>query len=317
MTTTAIKSLIRVTDLDLETVNWIVDRATTFRENHRQGKRRENILDGKSVALIFEKPSLRTRVAFELGAKYLGGEAVYLSSQQIFASGGDERGRESIPDISRVLERFVDLIVVRAFMTQTLDDISRVIENPVVNALCDSHHPTQALADLMTMRSFKGTDKLKVAFVGDGNNVANSLLQICAINGHDFSIASPKNYEIPVDDRTHADTYAKVSGSKVSYVESPFEAVEDADVVYTDTFVSMGEEHLKTGKLNQFVNYMVDGRLMGAAKKDAIFMHCLPAHRGEEVTNEVIESKQSVVFDQAECRMHVAKAIIAYFLESR
>jgi ornithine carbamoyltransferase len=205
--------------------------------------------------------------------------------------------------------------VARVYQTETLEEINRVIDCPVVNALCDKHHPSQALADLMCIQWHKeNIEGLKVTYVGDGNNVANSLMQMCAIMGMDFTAASPKNYSMPVDNQNLAESYAKVSGSKLNFVENPFDAVENADVVYTDTFISMGEEADKAQKIKEFKNYQINQRLMDAAKKDALFMHCLPAHREEEVSTEVIDGKQSVVFDQAECRMHIAKAILTHFL---
>jgi len=315
MTATAVKHLIKFDDLTKKSVEKIIKRAFEFKKAHEKGIRKEAVLQGKSVAIIFEKPSLRTRVAFELGTKYLGGEVVYLSAPQIFASGSNESGRESIPDISRVLERFVDLIVARVYQTETLEEINRVIACPVVNALCDKHHPSQALADLMCIQWHKGsTDGVKVAYVGDGNNVTNSLMQMCAMMGMDFSFAGPKNYEVSVEDQKIAQSYAAVSGAKLNFYEDPFEAVEQADVIYADTFISMGEEDQREQKLREFKNYQVNKKLMDAANKDALFMHCLPAHREEEVSTEVIDSPASVVFDQAECRMHVAKAIITHFL---
>lgn len=310
------KDLTRVSDLSREDVDKIVKRAFAYKRKHDEGIRKENILDGKVVALIFEKPSLRTKVAFEVATNYLGGSAVFLSSEQILASGGNERGRESIPDIARNLGRFADMVVARVYRHEVIQQISESIDKPVINALCDRHHPTQALADLMAIlgRFSNQKKRPKAAFVGDGNNVATSLLEICALWGVNFSIASPKGYEIPIADRDFAIAAAKNSGTQISFVNNPAEAVKNADVVYADTFVSMGQEADKQKRIRDFEGFQVNAELMAAAKPGAFFMHCLPAHRGEEVTDEVMDSQASIVFDQAENRLHIAKALISLYL---
>ena len=292
-------------------------RASSFREKHHKGLRHEGLLCGKVVALVFEKPSLRTKMAFEVAATSLGATPIFLSSSQILASGNNERGRESIPDIGRNLERFSDLIIARVYNHDSIVELHRSISIPVINALCDRHHPTQALADLMTLRLKKGDlAQVKVAYIGDGNNVATSLCQICALAGINFACASPTTHQIPEDEINVARNFANSSGSHLEFVTEPSQALCDADAVYTDTFVSMGQEAEKDLRSQLFQTYQVNSDLMRLAKPDAVFMHCLPAHRGEEVTDEVIDSPQSVVFDQAECRLHVAKALLALMLES-
>ena len=304
------KHLTKVSDLNVEQATHLVESAFAYKHKFDLGIRKENVLGGKMVAMVFEKPSLRTKVAFEIATEYLGGTAVYLSQSQILASGNNVKGRESVPDIARNLERFSDLILARVYEHSTIADIVEHVAKPVINALCDQHHPTQALADIMTMQWHKGPDtKLKVVFIGDGNNVAVSLMEICVLFGHEFVFCGPGGYQIP------ADLVQGVKGpGSVTVMNDPESAVVDADCVYTDTFVSMGQEEEQTKRLQAFAGYQVDVKLFKAAKPDAIFMHCLPAHRGEEVTDEVMDHERSVVFDQAECRMHVAKALLAGFL---
>ena len=310
------KSLTRVTDLTPLDIQRVLTKAFSFKRKHDEGVRRENVLDGKVVALVFEKPSLRTKVAFEVATHYLGGQPVFLSSSQILASGGNERGRESIPDIARNLERFCDLIVARVYHHEVIDEIAQAVRTPVINALCDKHHPTQALADLMAIQSVVKKDPrdTTVAFVGDGNNVATSLMQICLMSGINFRIATPAGYEIPLVEHKVGEYLARGSGAAYHAVHDPAEAVRGADIVYTDTFTSMGQEGEKAARNAAFVGYQVNADLMALASREAAFMHCLPAHRGEEVTDEVMDSPRSIVFDQAECRLHVAKALIASYL---
>ena len=309
------KHLTKVADLSLSEVEDILDTAIRFRDLHARGIRRENILDGRVVAMVFEKPSLRTKVAFEVAAAYLGAVPVFLSSSQILASGQNEKGRESIPDIGRNLERFCDLIIARVYSHETIRQLASVVRCPVINALCDKHHPTQALADLMAIKLHKGLSKdLKVSFLGDGNNVATSLMQICALTGLNFSIASPEGYEIPATEQEVGRALSKTHGTKLEFLNSPAEALRGADVVYTDTFVSMGQENERLSRAEAFSEYQVNINLMKKAKPDAVFMHCLPAHRGEEVTDEVMDSPQSIVFDEAECRLHIAKALLLKLL---
>lgn len=309
------QNVTKVSDLTKEEVNSIVDAAFEFKKSHDCGFRRENILCGEVVAMVFEKPSLRTKIAFEVAATYLGGTPVFLSSSEILQSGSGERGRESIPDIARNLERFADLIIARVYEHKVIEQLASSVKIPIVNALCDSHHPTQALADIMAIRMHKPNQQhISVAFVGDGTNVATSLLQICALVGINCYVASPEGFEIPDCEQEVAKMMAQASGSKIACVRNPIEVITGADVVYTDTFLSMGLESQRAIRENVFKPYCVDAKLMSYAKEDAVFMHCLPAHRGEEVTDEVMDCERSIVFDQAECRLHVAKALLARLL---
>jgi ornithine carbamoyltransferase len=306
-----------MSDLTITELSSIITRARDFQTKANEGVRIENIFQGRVVAMVFEKPSLRTKVSFEVATMYLGGNPVFLSSDQIFASGGNQRGRESLPDITRNLERFCDLIVARVFSHTTIETLASISKVPVINALCDMHHPCQAIADVMTMeRRFGDASNrpLRVVYIGDGNNVATSLLQACAMRGHHMSVATPAGYEIPQQQCEVARRLCRDANQELSFLRSPEEAVRMADVVYTDTFVSMGQEEETARRLKDFTGYQVNSDLMSKAPSKAVFMHCLPAHRGEEVTDEVMDSVQSIVFDQAECRLHVAKAVLCWSL---
>ena len=308
--------LTKISDLSVEQLDGIVERARSFREEPLGAVGLSGPLRGRFVAMVFEKPSLRTKVSFEVATVSLGGHPVFLSSEQIFASGGNKKGRESVPDIGRNLERFSDIIVARVFQHETIQQLSSIVRVPVINALCDQHHPCQAIADVLTMERFSSkTGPLKVAYIGDGNNVATSLAQACAMRGHDVVVASPKGYEVTKEEQGVAISLRARESQSVQFISSPSEAVRGADIVYTDTFVSMGQEAETGIRLKAFEGYQVNAGLMRLAPSTAKFMHCLPAHRGEEVTDEVMDSPQSIVFDQAESRLHVAKAVLAWSLE--
>lgn len=302
------KDLTKITDLNSQEISRIIEHAFEFKKKSDAGVHQENILRGKVVAMIFEKPSLRTKVAFETATVYLGGIPIFLSSGQILASGRNIQGRESIPDIAKNLERFADIVLARVYSHSTIQKIATSIEKPVINLLCDQYHPTQALADLMAIIWHKKEScGLNVVFIGDGNNVAVSLMQICALTGMNFTIASPAGYEIPTQERKNPN---------FKFIKNPIEAVKNADIVYTDTFVSMGQESEREKRLCDFKNYQVNMELLKQAKSDILFMHCLPAHRGEEVTDEVMDCSQSIIFDQAECRLHIAKSLLSLYLNS-
>lgn len=272
-------------------------------ELYKRGKNKQ-ILQNKTLAMIFEKPSLRTRVSFETAMTQLGGHAIYLGPNDI------QMGkRESPSDIARNLERMVDIIMARVFEHEKLKELSDSARVPIINALSDLEHPCQALADIFTVyekkRKLKG---LKLAFVGDGNNnVTHSLALLCDALGINFALSCPKGYEIGKE-------ILKRLKSKISVTYNPKEAVNGADVVVTDTWISMGEEKEKKKRLKVFPPYQVNKKLMSFAEKDAIFLHCLPAYRGYEVSKEVIDGPQSVVYDEAENRLHVQKALILFLL---
>jgi ornithine carbamoyltransferase len=263
-------------------------------------------LQGKTLALIFEKPSLRTRVSFDVGIHQVGGFALYLSPAEINLG-----KRESIHDVAKNLERMVQGIVIRTFAHEIVEEMAAFCDIPVINGLTDFSHPCQAMADYLTIWEVKGRmNKLKLAFVGDGNNVAHSLMFGGAQLGMDVCVATPPEYEPRADAVAWAQQRAALTKGTVSITNDPRAAVAGADIVYTDVWASMGQEQEAAERRQVFRPYQVNSELFALAKRDAIFMHCLPAHRGEEVTTDVIDSEHSVVFQQAENRVHVQKAIL-------
>jgi len=269
--------------------------------------RQKLILAGKTLAMIFEKPSLRTRVSFETGIFQLGGHGIYLSPNDIGLG-----TRESVADIARTLDRMCDIIMARVFEHEKITELARYSSVPVINALSDLEHPCQALADFYTIIEKKDKlEGLKLAFIGDGNNVAHSLMLLAAKVGTSFAIACPEGYEPQESVTTASKVFAKETGATIEIVRNPAEAVKNADVIYTDVWASMGQEEETEKRAKAFADYQVNSALMAKAKPDAIFMHCLPAHRGSEVTDEVVDSAQSVVFDEAENRLHAQKAVMA------
>jgi len=271
------------------------------------------LLSGKVVALLFEKPSTRTRVSLSSAILKLGGYALYLSAGELQLARG-----EPIKDTARVLSRYVDAIAARLNHHATLEEIARYSDVPVINALTDTHHPCQALADIATMLEYAGSWGFKVAYVGDCGNVCRSLLQICALLGVSISVASPKEYWFPREEIDRYREMARSNGAHIAFTEDPREAVREADFVYTDVFVSMGLEAEREKRLRDFLpRYQVTPELMAHAKPTAKFMHCMPIRRGEEVVDEVVESKQSIIFDQAEYRMHTAAALLCHVLAAK
>ena len=268
------------------------------------------LLQGKTLALLFEKASLRTRVSFDVAMQQLGGHAVYLSQAEVGLG-----QRESVADIARVLSRYVDAIAARTFAQSTLEALAEYASVPIINALSDDEHPCQAAADLLTVYEKKGRFAgLSLAFVGDGNNVAASLVLGSAMVGMNFTIASPDGYGLPAPVLGQAERVASLTGASIRAVAAPEEAVRGADIVYTDVWTSMGQEDQHLERLQAFVGYQVNQRLLSLAAPDAIFMHDLPAHRGEETVDEVIDGPQSVVLDQAENRLHAQRAILALLM---
>ena len=295
------KDFLSVADLAQDEVRQMVQKAKALKNGDSPRP-----LEGKEFALLFEKPSLRTRVSFEVGIRQLGGSCIYLSKDDIGLG-----TREPEADIARVLDRWVDGIIARVFSHRSLELLSEYASIPVVNALSDLEHPCQAIGDMLTMQEHKGdVGGLRLAFVGDGNNVASSLVLACASMGTDFILASPKDYQIPAIVLEEANQRATVSESKIEWTESPATAVENADVVYTDTWVSMGHEAEKAERLPIFKDYKVDEELVTGAKSDFVFMHDMPAYRGQEISDGMIDHSRSVVFDQAENRLHAQKAIL-------
>jgi len=294
-----------VTDITPEEIKTLLDYAIELKSRGWI-----SILKNKAIAILFEKPSLRTRVSFEMAIRQLGGESIYLSPEEVGLG-----KRESIPDVARVLSRYVNGIVLRTFGHSNLELLARYSSVPVINALSDYEHPCQAIADLLTIYEKKGKLKgISLAYIGDGNNVANSLLLSCTMTGINFSIASPDRYTIDKVILKKARTYAKVSGAKIFCTDDPHQAAKGVDVVYTDTWTSMGQEAEAEVRRKIFADYQINENLMALTKKSSIIMHCLPAHHGEEVAIGILDSARSVVFDQAENRMHAQKALLAMML---
>jgi len=265
-------------------------------------------LKGKSFALIFQKPSNRTRVSFETGIFQLGGNPIYLGPQDI-----DLGKREPTADIARTLSRFADGIVARVNFHQDILELAEYATVPVINGLSDQSHPCQALADLQTVEErFGKFNGLKMAYIGDGNNVCNSLILACAKVGMDLAVATPKGYEPSAEYVTLGQAVAKETGAKLVLTSSPQDAARGAHVLYTDTWVSMGQEEETAGRLKDFEGYQIDDKLVKLADKDFIFLHCLPAHRGQEVSESVIDGPHSMIFDQAENRLHAQKAVLIF-----
>jgi len=293
-------------DLDLtdDELSGLLDLALDVKQSPRSYA---GALAGKSIGLLFEKASLRTRLTFELASKQLGGDSVF--------SEGPIGAREPVKDVARNLARWVDAIVARTFSQETIEELAQWSSVPVVNALSNLYHPCQALADVLTLKEhFGDLPGLKLAFCGDGNNVAHSLMLTAARLGMDFSIATPHGYEPNPEIVAQAEGLAAVSGSALHFTDDPAEAVEGAHAVYTDVWASMGQEKEAIRRRKAFAQYQVNEALFAQARPGAVFMHCLPAHRGEEVADAVIEHSRSVVFDQAENRLHAQKALLLMML---
>lgn len=268
------------------------------------------LLANKMLGMVFQKPSLRTRVSFHVGMKHLGGDAINLSQHDIALG-----KRESIPDVARVLSSYVDIIMARVFDHTHLEQLAAYSSVPVINGLSDYNHPCQAMADILTIKERLGDLRgRKLAYVGDGNNVAVSLMVAASHFGLNFSIATPEGYELPEDVREIGNTLAQRNHTALEMTTHPEEAVADADVVYTDTWVSMGQEGETGERRDTFQPYQINETLLKPAREQAIVMHCLPAHRGDEITDAVADGAQSALFQQAENRLHAQKAILVYLL---
>jgi len=301
--------LLSIADLNPDEIWHILDLARELKEEWREGGNRP-ILADKTLGMIFQKPSLRTRVSFEMAMRHLGGHAIYLSPNEIQLG-----KRESVSDVARVLSRYVDAIMARVFAHSDVEELARYSRVPVINGLSDFNHPCQAISDLFTILEKRGELRgLKLAYVGDGNNVCNSLLFATTKVGMHISVASPKGYEPASEVVEKARSFAAESGSEVLITNDPVEAVQDADIIYTDVWTSMGQEAEAEERAKVFPPYQVNSALVAKAKPDVMVMHCLPAHRGQEITDEVADGPHSIIFDQAENRLHAQKAILAILL---
>lgn len=297
------KDFLSIADLPMNHVNDLINIGCSSKTNPNQ-----NILNKKNLVLLFEKPSLRTRVSFEIGIRQFGGECIYLNKEDVGMN-----SRENANDIAKVLDRWADGIIARVFQHSTLITLSENTSIPVINALSDQEHPCQAIADLMTIKEHKGNLKgLKVVFVGDGNNVATSLSIGCASVGADFILSCPSGYEIQHDLWLEAQKRASITGAKLEIINDPKSAVSNADVIYTDVWISMGQEDGTKNRIEKFSQYQVNPELMSLSNKNAIFMHDMPAHENEEISIGMLDHPQSVVFDQAENRLHAQKGILSH-----
>lgn len=303
------KDLISIHDLTLEEINEIFEVSKTLKHKLYIGET-HRVLEGKTLGMIFTKPSTRTRISFETGIYQLGGIGMYFGPNDL------QLGRsESISDTAKVLSRYLNGIMIRTFAHQDVIDLAEGATIPVINGLTDLLHPCQVLADLFTILEKKGKlAGLKLAYIGDGNNVAHSLLNGCSKVGMNISIASPSGFKPNSEIVYNAKRNAKYMGSKVEILDDPIKAVKNADIVYTDVWASMGQEAEAAERRKKFMKYQVNPKLVKNAKDDYLFMHCLPAHRGDEVVNEVADSPNSVIFDEAENRLHVQKAIMALLM---
>jgi len=299
------KHFITLADFSAQEIIKILDLSVRVK---KEPVKYQEALKGDCIGLIFEKPSLRTKTAFYAGAFQLGAGALYYAPDEIKLG-----VRETIADVGRNLSRFLDAIVLRTFAHEKVVELARFSTVPVINGLSDLVHPSQILADIMTIEEIKGDiRKMKAAYIGDGDNVCHSLLEAFSILGGNWHVATPKKYQPQNDIVEAAKKRCAGSGAVICLTDSPSDAARDADVIYTDVWISMGKEKEKKHRLKTFKNFQVNSKLLSLAKKEAIVMHCLPAHRGEEITDEVIDGKQSVVFEQAENRLHTAKAILLY-----
>ena len=304
------KHLLTLHDWSAEYIKDTLDLADKLKYEQKNGIK-HHILEGKTLGMIFTKSSTRTRVSFEVGMYQLGGQALFLSSNDIQLGRG-----ETIYDTANVLSRFLDGIMIRTFKQEDVEDLAKYGTIPIINGLTDLVHPCQILADFQTIREKKGGKLrgLKLAYIGDGNNMAHSYLYGGAKMGMEVLIATPKEYMCDETVVKNAMEDAKETGAKIVITNDPKEAIKNADVVCTDTWVSMGQESEKEEKIKVFSDYQVNKELFSLADKEAIFMHCLPAYRGYEVTEDIIDGKQSVIFDEAENRLHAQKAVMARLL---
>lgn len=306
-----LRHILTLADLNVEELKTILKIAEEVKADFKNGVR-PRLLEGKVLGLIFEKMSLRTRVSFESGMIQFGGGAMLLEEQHIGLG-----KRESVPDVSRVLSSMVDCIAFRAKKHTTVQEFAKYSTVPVINALTDKAHPCQALADMLTVKEeFGSFDDVKIAWVGDSNNVSASLIEAAAMLGCKIAIASPKGYQFSQDELMEL-TAQRQPGFELTVLEDPREAVRDARVIYTDVWVSMGQDAETEIRLKKFADYQVNAQLMSLARPDCIFMHCLPARRGLEVTDEVMDSPQSRIVEEASNRMHAQKGLLAWLLADR
>lgn len=305
------KHFLNLAALSPKEIQELLTIAQELKDAWRKGGN-EPILKGKSLALVFQKPSLRTRVSFEMAMVHLGGYAFYLSPNEIKMG-----GRESVPDVARVLSGYVDAIMARVFEHEHILQLAQYATVPIINGLSDYNHPAQGFTDLFTILEFKGTlENITLSYVGDGNNVARSLLFGAMKTGMHFKIATPAGYTLTEEDLTLGEEMRISDNQKIEVYEDPSRAVKQTDVIYTDVWTSMGQEAETAERLKIFPPYQINQQLVSQAKADCLVMHCLPAHRGEEITDEVADGPHSIMFQQAENRLHAQKAILVKLLSN-
>jgi len=303
------RNFLAITDFSKDDLEKLLKLALSLKKEYFS-RGNPPLLQGKVLAMIFNKPSLRTRISFDMAMRHLGGDALFISPNEIGLG-----KRESIADVARVLSGYVNGIMARVFSHDHVTELAKWSSVPVINGLSDYNHPCQAFTDVFTMyEHFGKLQHLNIAFVGDGNNVAVSLLHACAILGINFTIASPEGYDIDSKAWKSAEVFSRNSGSSINQIRNPQEAVSDADVVYTDTWTSMGQEEEAKKREIAFPPYQINSDLLKTAKSTAIVMHCLPAHRGQEITDDVADGPQSFLFSQAHNRLHAQKAILVNLL---
>ncbi len=304
------RDFIALTDYSSSELQGMLDLASTLKKEWKNGGN-QPILKNKVMSMIFQKPSLRTRVSFDMAMRHLGGDALYLSPSEIGLG-----KRESIADIARVLSGYVDIIMARVFDHEHVVELAKWADIPVINGLSDYNHPCQAMADALTIiENFGSMKGLNVTFIGDGNNVAVSLMHICAKLGANFTLSDPEGYDLPVDAKQLGQEIALETGSKIKFNHDPHEAVKNAHVIYTDTWTSMGQEEESQKREAVFPPFQVNEQLVNEAEKDVIVLHCLPAHRGQEITDAVADGPHSRIFPQAHNRLHAQKAVIIHLLK--
>jgi len=300
------KDFLSLADFNKESLTYLLDLAIRLKQDNRIDQI-HHVLKNKTLILIFSKPSLRTRVSFEVGIRQLGGNSIVLKQDEINLG-----VRETIADTARVISRYADGVMIRTFDHNDVVEFAKWSDIPVINGLTDSSHPCQVLADLLTIKeTFGNLENLKLAYIGDGNNMANSLLLGCSIMGMDISICCPEGYDPDTWYLNKAEEFADISGSKIQVTNNPKEGMLNANIVYTDVWASMGQEAEAQKRKELFKPYQINSELLNHASDDVIVLHCLPAHRGEEITEEVLEKYADVIFEQAENRLHAQKAIMA------
>lgn len=303
------KDFLAITDYSSQEIQHMLDLALQLKKEHFASGN-EPKFKGKTLAMIFQKPSLRTRVSFDMAMRQMGGDALYLSPQEIGLG-----QRESIADVARVLAGYVDVLMARVFAHQHVVELAKWSDVPVINGLSDYNHPCQGMADALTIIERFGNMKgLNVTYVGDGNNVTVSLMHVCALLGANVTVATPEGYDVAPEPIRIAEDIARQTGSKLTFLRDPHEAVRGAHVIYTDTWTSMGQEAETEKRVKIFPPYQVNAQLVSEADPEVIVMHCLPAHRGQELTDEVADGPHSVIFPQAHNRLHAQKAILYYLL---